>query len=83
MAAMTSGEKPPILDVTATMLEPLNKEMVAMLVSHTNPQGIELNSFAVSLLFKLKNMAADHVSENRKYTEFINDRQSIVLLFWR
>ena len=46
MAAMRSGEKPPILDVTVTMLEPLNKEMVAMLVSQTNPQGIEFHSFA-------------------------------------
>ena len=37
----------------------------AMLVSPTNPQGIELHSYAEFFLcFWLKNMLSDHVGEN-------------------
>ena len=48
------------------MLVPLNKETAGIFVSHTDPQGIELIC-KLSLLFRLKNMVADHVSENQRY----------------
>jgi len=47
------------------MLVSLNKGTAAMLVSPTNPLGIELYSYAnVFFCFALKNMLIDNVSEN-------------------
>ena len=54
-------------DVTAAMLVSLNKGTAAMLVSPTNPLGIELYFYAVFPLFCFKNMLIDHVSENTLY----------------
>ena len=48
-------------DVTAAMLASLKKGTGVMLVSQTNPPGIEYKRF---LLFWLKNILIDHVSEN-------------------
>ena len=49
------------------ILVPLKKEMAAMLVSQTNPEGIDFYSYANFLfLFRLKNMAADHLSKNQQ-----------------
>ena len=59
-------------DVTGAMLVSLNKGTAAMLVFPTNPLGIEL----YSLLFWLKNMLIDHVSEN---TPFL---QCIIIVFF-
>ena len=48
-----------------------------MLVSPANPLGIEPYSYAnVFLLFSLKNMLIDHVSENTLY----NSRVTLLLL---
>ena len=46
-------------EVTAAMLVYLKKEMAAMIVYQTNPPGIELYFYAVTLSI----MAAGHVSE--------------------
>ena len=46
------------------MLVSLNKGTVAMLLSPTNPPGIQLYSYANALLFWLKNILFDHMSEN-------------------
>ena len=50
------------------MLEPLNKETAAMLEPRPNPPGIQLSLLLCKrfLLFLLKNMAVDHVSENQQ-----------------
>ena len=51
-------------DVMAPMLS-LNKGTAAMLVSRTNPLGIELYTLCkLFILFCFKNMLTDHVSEN-------------------
>ena len=50
------------------MLVSPNNEMAAMLVPRSNPPGIESYYYAnVYLLFSLKNMAVDHVSETQEY----------------
>ena len=52
---------------------PLNKETAVMLVSQTNPQGIEFYSQAnlIPVLFPLKDMAADQVSyEDELYCKY-------------
>ena len=52
-------------DVTAAMLMSLNKGTGAILVSPTNPSGIELYSYEnIFSFFWLKNVLIDHVSEN-------------------
>ena len=52
-------------DVTAAMLVSLSIRTAAMLVSQTNPPGIELYFYVkYFLLLWLKNMLTDHVSEN-------------------
>ena len=52
-------------DVTEVILVSLNKGIVAMLVSQTNPPGIELYSYAnVFFCFLLKHMLIDQVSGN-------------------
>ena len=53
-------------DVTAAMLVSLNKGTAAMLVSQTNPSGIELYSLYENVFFCFgwKNMLIDDVSEN-------------------
>ena len=53
-------------DVTAAMLVSLNKGTAAILVSPTNRPGIELLCKRF-LLFWLKNVLIDHVSENALY----------------
>ena len=56
-------------DVTAAMLVSPNNEMVSMLVSRSNPPGIESYYYAnVFFFFSLKNMAVDHVSETQEYS---------------
>ena len=53
-------------DVTAAMLVSLKKGTVAMLVSPTNPPGIDLYHHANDffILFQWKNKLTDHASEN-------------------
>ena len=52
-------------DDTAAMLVFLNKETAAMLVSPTNPPGIELYYHVnVFFCFRWKNKVADHVTES-------------------
>ena len=52
------------------MLVPLNKEKAAMLVPRPNPPGnLTLLLCKRFLLFSLKNMAVDHVSENQQLDE--------------
>ena len=47
------------------MLVSPNNEMAAILVSRSNPPGIE--SYHYANTFSLKNMAVDHVSETQEY----------------
>ena len=50
------------------MLESPKNETTAMLESSSNPPGIELYCYAnFFLLFSLKNIAVDHVSETQEY----------------
>jgi len=52
-------------DFAAVVLMSLNKGTAAILVSPTNPSGIELFFLCIRvLLFWLKNVLIDHVSEN-------------------
>ena len=55
-------------DVTASMLESPNNETAATLESRLNPPGIELLLLCkLFLLFSLKNIAVDHVSETQEF----------------
>ena len=50
------------------MLVSQNKQTAAMLVSQTNPPGIDLYFYAnVFLCFSLKSTEPDHLSENEGY----------------
>ena len=60
------------------MFVPLNKGTAAMLVSETNPPGIELYSYANVVLFWLKNMLIDHVSENTLYIAGFHSRDQLL-----
>ena len=59
-------------DVTAAMLVSLiKKRTAAMLVSPTNPLGIELYSYVLKVFFCFAlNMLIDQVSENTLYAAF-------------
>ena len=60
-------------DVTAAMLVSLNKGTAAMLVSPTNPPGIEFYYHAnVFFCFGEINKVTDHVSENRGFAPYGN-----------
>ena len=49
------------------MLVSPNNEMAAMFVSRSNPPGVE--SYYYAILFSLKNMAVDHVSETQEFSK--------------
>ena len=51
-------------DVTVAMLVSLNKETAVMLVSPTNPSGVEFYSFASVFFVLVEKMLIDHVREN-------------------
>ena len=51
-------------DVTVAMLVSLNKETAVMLVSPTNPSGVEFYSFANVFFVLVEKILIDHVREN-------------------
>ena len=51
-------------DVTVAMLVSLNKETAVMLVSPTNPPGVEVYSYANAFFVLVEKMLIDHVREN-------------------